>query len=52
MSYILDTSAAINLERQNRLSKLPAPGDWIILPSIVADELNPNYQGTPEATKK
>lgn len=52
MSYVIDTSAAINLERKNRLSKLPTPGDWIILPSIVANELNPDFQGTPEATKK
>jgi predicted nucleic acid-binding protein len=52
MSYVIDTSAAINLERQNRLQKLPAPSGWIILPSIVANELNPNYSGTPEATKK
>jgi predicted nucleic acid-binding protein len=51
-SYVIDTSAAINLERNNRLSKLPIPGDWIILPSIVANELNPNFQGTPETTKK
>jgi predicted nucleic acid-binding protein len=52
MSYVIDTSAAINLEHKDRLSKLPTPGDWMILPSIVANELSPDFKGTPESTKK
>ena len=50
--YVLDTSAAINLERSNRLRSLPPPGDWIIVPSGVAREKNPDNPVTPEATKK
>ena len=52
MSYVLETSAAINLERANRLIKLEYPGDWLIVPSGVAMELNPDFKGTPESTKK
>jgi predicted nucleic acid-binding protein len=51
-SYVLDTSAAINLERSGRLGSLPPPGNWIILPPGVAREMNPDNPGTPEATKK
>lgn len=51
-SYVLDTSAIINLERSNHLKQLLVfPGDWLIVPSIVARELNPNISGTPAATK-
>ena len=52
MSYVLETSAIINLERSNRLSKLTYPGDWLIVPSGVVMELNPDYKGTPESTKR
>lgn len=51
-SYVLDTSATINLERSNRLTSLHLPGSWIILPSAVAREMNPDNPGTPESTKK
>ncbi len=50
--HVLDTSAGINLERSHRLDKLPPPGDWIIVPSIIATELNPADSRTPEPTKK
>ena len=50
--YVVDTSAIINLERSNQLIGFELPGDWIIVPSAVARELNPNYHGTPEATKR
>lgn len=50
--YVLDTSAAINLERSNRLRSLPLPGDWIIIPSGVFREMNPDNPGTPESTKR
>ena len=51
-AYVLDTSAAINLERSNRLGNLPPPGNWIIIPSGVAGEMNPDHAGTPVSTKK
>lgn len=51
-SYVLETSATINLERLNHLSDLPPPGNWIILPSGVAGELHLDYDETPAATKK
>jgi len=51
-SYVLETSAAINLERSNRLGDLPPPGNWVILPSGVAGELHLDYEETPVATKK
>lgn len=50
--YVLDTSAIINLERSKQLIVFELPGDWIIVPSFVAGELNPNFHGTPEATKR
>jgi len=50
--YVIDTSAIINLERSNQLTIFELPGDWIIVPSVVALELNPNYHGTPEATRR
>ena len=52
MPYVLDASAGINLEHSHHLSRLTPPGDWLIVPSIVAHELNPNHPGTPESTKR
>lgn len=50
--YVLDTSAIINIERLDRIKYLPdVPGDWFVVPSIVARELKPNEPGTPAATK-
>ena len=49
--YVLETSAAINLERANRLHRLPPPGYEIIVPFAVAREMNPENPGTPASTK-
>ena len=52
LRYVLDTSAAINLERSDRIGRLEPPGNSLMVPSGVAREMNPDNPGTPLDTKK
>ena len=52
IGYVLDASAIINLEKKKLIAGLESPGDWIMVATIVAGEINPDFPGTPEATKQ